>query len=243
MPRTAAETFVTSVSARPNAGAWLSIVGLACVLAWIGHRLVFAQFQGYDDEGYLLITVQQFLQGSPLYDDVYTQYGPAYYLWQQLLHGLIGIPVTHDATRVVTVVMWLVCSALAGVPVWLLTRRLLLAVIGMAMTFFHLTQLTYEPGHPQELCLVGVMGVVAVAMWRLLVTRTSGHPGSTGRRSARRDHRAHQGERWWISDRRGDARPLEQPSRCAVAQAAPQSGDVVGIGRGAGSAARRPVPH
>ena len=178
MPRTAAETFVTSVSARPNAGAWLSIVGLACVLAWIGHRLVFAQFQGYDDEGYLLITVQQFLQGSPLYDDVYTQYGPAYYLWQQLLHGLIGIPVTHDATRVITVVVWLVCSALAGVPVWLLTRRLLLAVIGMAMTFFHLTQLTYEPGHPQELCLMGVMGVVAVAMWRLLAHGHLGTPAA-----------------------------------------------------------------
>ena len=62
---------------RPKApGVWLPAVGLVCVLAWIGHRLVFAQFQGYDDEGYLLITVQQFLQGSPLYDDVYTQYGP-----------------------------------------------------------------------------------------------------------------------------------------------------------------------
>ena len=151
-----------------KSGVWLSAASLLCVLAWIGHRLVFAQFQGYDDEGYLLVTVQQFLQGLPLYDDVYTQYGPAYYLWQQILHGIVGIPATHDATRVITLVVWLGCSALAGIPVWLLTRRLLLTAIGTAIAFFHLTQLTFEPGHPQELCLVGVMGAVAVAMWGLV---------------------------------------------------------------------------
>src|SRR6185503_3964129 len=79
-----------------NSGVWLSAASLLCVLAWICHRLVFAQFQGYDDEGYLLVTVQQFLQGLPLYDDAYTQYGPAYYLWQKIIHGTVGIPVTHD---------------------------------------------------------------------------------------------------------------------------------------------------
>jgi hypothetical protein len=163
------ETFPTPASVPSNRfGVWLSAASFLCVLAWIGHRLVFAQFQGYDDEGYLLLTVRQFLQGLPLYDDVYTQYGPAYYLWQQVLHGIVGIPVTHDATRVTTVVVWIGCSVLAGVPVWLLTRRLLLTAIGMAIAFFHLTQLTFEPGHPQELCLVGVMGVVAVSMWRFV---------------------------------------------------------------------------
>jgi hypothetical protein len=149
-------------------GIWLSAASLLCVLGWIGHRLVFAQFQGYDDEGYLLVTVRQFLQGFPLYDDVYTQYGPAYYLWQQVLHGILRIPVTHDATRVVTLVVWLGGSALAAIPVWLLTRRLLLTAIGMAIAFFHLTQLTFEPGHPQELCLVGVVGAVAIVTWRLV---------------------------------------------------------------------------
>jgi hypothetical protein len=165
----AVEAVSTPASAPLNKyGVWVSAASLLCVLAWIGHRLVFAQFQGYDDEGYLLVTVQQFLQGLPLYDDVYTQYGPAYYLWQQILHGIAGIPVTHDATRVTTLVIWLGCSALAGIPVWLLTRRLLLTAIATAIAFFHLTQLTFEPGHPQELCLIGVMGAVAIAMWRLV---------------------------------------------------------------------------
>jgi hypothetical protein len=144
----------------------------------MGHRLVFAQFQNYDDEGYLLVTVQQYLQGLPLYDDVYTQYGPVYYMWQWVLHRLLQIPLTHDATRVITLVVWLAGSALASVPVWLLTKHAVFTAIGVAVAFFHLTQLTFEPGHPQELCLLGVMGVVAAAMWRLVRRRHLGIPTS-----------------------------------------------------------------
>ena len=163
-----------------RATVWLSGAILLCALAWLGHRLVFSQFQDYDDEGYLLLTVQQFLRGLPLYDEVYTQYGPAYYLWQQVLHTVMGIPVTHDATRVVTVVVWLVSSALVGTMVWLLTNRALLTAIGIAVSFLHLTQLTFEPGHPQELCLLGVLGAVALAMWRLAVHGHLGAPASFG---------------------------------------------------------------
>jgi hypothetical protein len=154
-----------------RARVWLSAATLLCALAWLGHRLVFSQFQEYDDEGYLLLTVQQFLRGLPIYDAVYTQYGPAYYLWQQVLHSVIGIPVTHDATRVVTVAIWLVCSGVTGYLVWLLTKRPLLTAIGVAVSFLHLTQLTFEPGHPQELCLLGVVGVLAIAMGRLVTGR------------------------------------------------------------------------
>lgn len=131
---------------------------------------MFSQFQDYDDEGYLLMTVQQFVRGLPLYDEVYTQYGPAYYLWQQVLHTLLQIPVTHDATRLVTVVVWLVCAALVGTMVWLLTKRLLFTAIGAVAAFLHLTQLTYEPGHPQELVLLGVLGAIVLTTWRLVVS-------------------------------------------------------------------------
>jgi len=152
-----------------RAAVWLSAAALLSALTWLGHRLVFSQFQSYDDEGYLLLTVQQFLDGRPLYDAVYTQYGPAYYLWQEFLHGPIGVPVTHDATRLVTVAIWVASSALIGFLVWLLTRRPLLTTIGTAVAFLHLTQLTFEPGHPQELCLLALVSAVTIAMWRLLV--------------------------------------------------------------------------
>ena len=150
-----------------RAAVWFSTAVLLCALSWFGHRLVFAQFQDYDDEGYLLVTVQQFLRGLPLYDQVYTQYGPAYYLWQQVLHTLLGIPVTHDATRVVTIVVWLTSAMLVGAIVWLLTKRPLLTVLGTIAAFMHLTQMTYEPGHPQELCMLGVLGGLALTTWSL----------------------------------------------------------------------------
>jgi hypothetical protein len=165
----------THAGLRSNrAAASISAAVLLCALAWLGHRLVFAQFQDYDDEGYLLLTVQQFLRGLPLYDEVYTQYGPAYYLWQQILHTLFAIPVTHDATRVVTVAAWLTSATLVGGIVWLLTKRPLLTAIGTAVAFLHLTQLTFEPGHPQELCLLAVLGALALMCWRLVVNKHMG---------------------------------------------------------------------
>jgi hypothetical protein len=176
----------THAERRSNrAAVWLSsrffaTAVLLSALTWFGHRLVFAQFQDYDDEGYLLVTVQQFLRGLPLYDQVYTQYGPAYYLWQQVLHTLLGIPVTHDATRVVTLVVWLTCAVLVGAIVWLLTKRRLLTVLGTIAAFMHLTRMTLEPGHPQELCVLGVLGALVLAMWRLVVSGRLGLVPSMG---------------------------------------------------------------
>ena len=159
---------------------WLFTAVLLCALAWVGHRLVFAQFQEYDDEGYLLVTVQQFLKGLPIYDQVYTQYGPAYYLWQQVLHTVIGIPVTHDATRLVTIGVWLTCAALVGSIVWFLTKRQVLTVLGTVAAFMHLAQLAFEPGHPQELTLLAVLGALALTTSRLVVNQRIGIPASIG---------------------------------------------------------------
>jgi hypothetical protein len=158
----------------PSRRVWSAGVALLGVLAVLGYRVVFGQFQGYDDEGYLLVTVRQFLEGRPLYDEVYTQYGPAYYLWQWLLHTALGIPTTNDATRVVTLTVWLAACGLVALQVWWLCRRVVPAMAGGAVAFFHLAQLSFEPGHPQELCLLGVLGVLTLTTWRLT---TAGHLG------------------------------------------------------------------
>ncbi len=195
----------THTERRSNrAAVWLSsracaTAVLLCALTWFGHRLVFAQFQDYDDEGYLLVTVQQFLRGLPLYDQVYTQYGPAYYLWQQVLHTLLGIPVTHDATRVVTLVVWLTCAVLVGAIVWLLTKRRLLTALGTIAAFMHLTRMTYEPGHPQELCVLSVLGALALTTWRLVAKTRIGLGGVDGCLGSGGGHRAQQGQRRGIS--------------------------------------------
>jgi hypothetical protein len=45
----------------------------------------------YDDESYVMLSLQTFFQGQRLYEETYTQYGPAYYLIQS--HPP---PVGHD---------------------------------------------------------------------------------------------------------------------------------------------------
>ena len=42
---------------------------------------IFGKFAFYDDEGFLMITVQGFLKGKPLYDNVFTIYGPFFNSW------------------------------------------------------------------------------------------------------------------------------------------------------------------
>ena len=59
-----------------------------------------------------MVSLDSFLSGQPLYDSTYSQYGPAYYCLQSLLHGNGGLPITHDVTRMKTLVTWLAIAVL-----------------------------------------------------------------------------------------------------------------------------------
>ena len=68
--------------------AGLAILGVAITY---GFHIVFSRSLS-QDEGYLMITIQSFLEGNPLYDSVFTQYGPFYYFYEWLVHGLLAVP-------------------------------------------------------------------------------------------------------------------------------------------------------
>src|SRR5436190_5579211 len=74
------------------------------------------------DEGYLMITIQSFLEGNPLYDSVFTQYGPFYYFYEWIVRGLLAVPLTHDATRLLSLFHWVTAAALLGLTARRLTR-------------------------------------------------------------------------------------------------------------------------
>jgi hypothetical protein len=130
------------------------LTALTAVLVVIAFYDVFRTFQNYDDEGYILITLKQFLQGHVLYDDLFTQYGPFFYWlhWALFRPGWFGI--THDAAGVIATVFWTLCSFLSGWCVWRLTRSLAAAALTQAATFTGLYMLSYEPCHPQGLALL-----------------------------------------------------------------------------------------
>lgn len=102
------------------------------------------------DEGYLMISVQGFLQGRPLYDEVFTQYGPFHYFVRALQHGA-GLPLDHDHVRLATLLTWLGTAGLVALAVVRQTRSMFAGWLGFLASIALLSPLAHEPGHPQEL--------------------------------------------------------------------------------------------
>jgi len=114
----------------------------------------------FDDEGYLMISVKGVLAGKPLYDEVYSQYGPFYYVVQAIVHRLFGLPLTHDVTRQLLLADWLAAAALTGWVVCRLTRSGGWAVLTFLAVAGYLYRIGAAPGHPQEIILISMSAVL-----------------------------------------------------------------------------------
>jgi len=119
---------------------------------------MFSVFQPYDDEGYFLWTLRDYLAGHP----VYQIYGPLYYEVMGGVFRVFGLEVTTDNGRIVTLVLWVLGSLIGGIGVLALTRNVWLGVAGQLLTFHALSAFTSEPMHPSG--LVGVLLVVLAAL-------------------------------------------------------------------------------
>ncbi len=142
---------------------------LVVVLAVAGYAAVMSGWQPYDDEGYVLMSLQQFADGAHLYDQAYTQYGPLFYELFGLPLRALGRAPSHDAARMLTLVFWLVASGCVG----LLTRRFAgqaasWGVVAMLLAFVVLLEITAEPLHPG--------GFLAMVMAGLAVTLVYARP-------------------------------------------------------------------
>jgi hypothetical protein len=133
------------------------------VTAYLGYLLMFAGFQNYDDEGFMLVSLRSFISGHPLYDQVVVQYGPFYYEVFGVL-GALGVPFDHDSGRLVTLAVWLALALLAGVAIFVFTGSLALGLGTHVITFATAVSLTGEPMHPGGLVSLLVIGVAAVAL-------------------------------------------------------------------------------
>ncbi|MCU0880343.1 MAG: hypothetical protein MUF06_21440, partial [Pirellulaceae bacterium] len=149
--------------------ATLGFVLAATALTWLavmaGAARLFSSFAWYDDEGYVMISVRSFLEGKPLYDETYTQYGPAQFAIVGGLHWLFDLPISHDITRLKTLVVWLAAAGLSALIVGRLSQSRWGALCAGVLAFLHLERLAMEPGHPQEICLLAMLGVLAASTW------------------------------------------------------------------------------
>lgn len=122
--------------------------------------LAFTTFMAYDDEGYVLFSLKLFTEGGGLYERVYTQYGPFFYLFGQLLHFL-GFDFTNTGARVLAILCWIGACGFSGALVWRLTRSTVAVVATLGGVYLQLRQMTYEPSHPGGLIAL----IVAVVAW------------------------------------------------------------------------------
>jgi hypothetical protein len=153
----------------------LNLTAVAALVIALAYTFFFVFSRSMSlDEGYLMITVQGFNSGHALYDDVFTQYGPFYYFYEWLLHSMLQIPLTHDATRLLCAFHWITAAGLLGAAAWRMTRSALAAIFVSMQSLVHLSAIAHEPGHPQELV------VVLVALGILAATRFASGKGSLG---------------------------------------------------------------
>lgn len=141
-------------------GLFAAVTAATCVVA---VPQIFNGFPPYDDEGYLLLSLQGFLGGGDLYDEVFTQYGPFYYLAWGGVFGGLGLETTHDTGRIVTLVVWVGAGLLVGCAVWALTRKPILGALAQVLAFSALSGLVFEPMHPSGIvcALLGALVLVS----------------------------------------------------------------------------------
>jgi hypothetical protein len=146
------------------------VLGLAATLAIypsLGHSSAFSVAALYDDEGCMLITLKQFIDGHALYDEVFSMYGPFPFLVNWGLYAVLNQPVGHDVGRLICVGFWLATTAACAALAWRLTRSLVAGWLALIFGFQTLWLIVYEPGHPQQLSgLLLVLAVLAATFAR-----------------------------------------------------------------------------
>jgi len=149
------------------------LVGTSLILAPVGYLAMFSGFHAYDDEGSILITLRDYLSGHPLLTPNIPYYGPFFYETIGGLFKLLGIAPTNDSGRLLTLVFWLIASALAAFAAYRLTRNLWITIVVQLVTFILLTALTREPMTVYGLLSLLMLGLVVGASFASTRPRAS----------------------------------------------------------------------
>jgi len=135
----------------------------AVICAFIAYRVAFSFFATYDDEGYFLVSLQEWLDRGQLYDGVYSEYGPAYFTFVGGLFGTLGLDLDLDTARVVTMLAWTLTSVLAGVALLRLTGNPAVALGGQLLAFLALFIVRQDPMYPGSWLALLLVAVLAAA--------------------------------------------------------------------------------
>lgn len=110
----------------------------------------------FDDEGTMMITFKNVMEGWRLFDDAYAMYGPFYYVVIGQLFSVLQLPLTHDVARGIAALFWLADTLLLASLVYKVTGSIAASALAFVTALFMLEIFTHSPLHPEELCLVMV---------------------------------------------------------------------------------------
>ena len=141
----------------------LLLAALAGALFYFCYIEQFQAFSEFDDEGYVLVGLRQFIHGLPLYDGIFTQYGPFHFVLRALFHLITFSGVTHDTTRLITLAIRTFAAASCGYFFFAATRHVLMAVLLYIHFIVFFRAMVNEPGHPQETVLL----LLCIVLWTI----------------------------------------------------------------------------
>lgn len=141
---------VPDPSPGPRALRILFSLSMLVLIASEAFFRLFSQFASYDDMGYVMMSLQLYREGQPLYEQVFSQYGPFYYSSRDLFYG--GVPISHDLTGFITILHSLLCCLFLSLTTYRLTGQFFFAALTAIATSSILVVFANEPGHPQETC-------------------------------------------------------------------------------------------
>lgn len=153
--------------------AFATVFGALAATGWV---FLFTTFMAYDDEGYLLITLRDYGREGGLYDQVYSQYGPFYYVFHDSLRRVFGFEWNHTTGRLATLGYWLGTAVLCALLVRRARGGTAAALITLAATFGLLWVNVFEPMHPGA----GIAFIVALAAYGGFEALRAGHATAWG---------------------------------------------------------------
>jgi hypothetical protein len=134
---------------------------IAAVL--IAYWKTYTSFQAYDDEGYVLLSLREFLRLGGLYTHVYSQYGPLPYELWGAVYSVFGSHVTPDNARVIVIVVWLLSALLVGAAAERVTGSLITGLIATVAAFAALGAIVNEVLIPDDLTTLLAVLLIAVS--------------------------------------------------------------------------------
>ena len=133
----------------------------------------------YDDEGYVLFSLRNYIAHGNLYTQVSSQYGPFFYNLYDALQRVFPIEYDNVSGRWITLFNWLTAAGLSCLLVWRYSRSNAYALFSLGITFFCLWVMKSEPMHPGSLLTAlvsfgAVVGAILIERRRHLAFALSG---------------------------------------------------------------------